>query len=220
MHEWDFAFLIDQRHFILQGLLGTLRLAVVSLVAGTVIGLVGATARLSGSAILRAVGTGYVEFFRNIPVLVQIFWLYFSIPILTGVQPNAYAAAAIATSLYAGAYLTEVFRSGIASIEKGQWDGARAVGFGHGMTMRYVVLPQAFRRVLPAFTNQVLEIVKTTSVASTIAYAELLYSAKLLSEQEFRPIEAYTAVGAAFILVLLPTSAIAGLMERRLARHG
>jgi polar amino acid transport system permease protein len=220
MHEWGFAFLIDQRHFILQGLLGTLRLAVVSLLAGTMIGLLGASARLSGSAILRAIGTSYVEFFRNIPVLVQIFWLYFSIPILTGVQPNAYVAAAIATSLYGGAYLTEVFRSGIASIEQGQWDGARAMGFGHTAMMRYVVLPQAFRRVLPAFTNQVLEIVKTTSVASTIAYAELLYSAKLLSEQEFRPIEAYTAVGLAFILVLLPAGAIAGLMERRLARHG
>lgn len=220
MHEWDFAFLIDQRHFILQGLLGTLRLAVVSLLAGTMIGLLGAAARLSGGAILRGIGTFYVEFFRNIPVLVQIFWLYFSIPILTGVQPNAYLAAAIATSLYGGAYLTEVFRSGIASIEQGQWDGARAMGFGYAAMMRHVVLPQAFRRVLPAFTNQVLEIVKTTSVASTIAYAELLYSAKLLSEQEFRPIEAYTAVGLAFILVLLPTGAVAGLMERRLARHG
>ncbi|HEY4254395.1 MAG TPA: amino acid ABC transporter permease [Roseomonas sp.] len=220
MHDWDFSFLTTQRHFILQGLLGTLRLAAVSLVAGTAIGLLGAAARLAGSVVPRVLGGFYVEFFRNIPVLVQIFWLYFSIPILTGVQPNAYVAAAIATSLYGGAYLTEVFRSGIASIEKGQWDGARAMGFGQVAMLRHVVLPQAFRRVLPAYTNQVLEIVKTTSVASTIAYAELLYSAKLLSEQEFRPIEAYTAVGVAFILVLLPAGAVARLMERRMARHG
>jgi polar amino acid transport system permease protein len=220
MHEWDFSFLLEQRHFILQGLVGTIRLAAVALVAGTVLGLIFAAARLSKRAPLRAIGTAYVEFFRNIPVLVQIFWFYFSIPILTGMQPSAYAASAIAVSLYGGAYLTEIFRSGIGSIERGQWDASRAVGFGYGHTMRYVVLPQALRRIFPAFVNQVLEIVKTTTVASTIAYAELLYSAKLLSEQEFHPIEAYTAVGLAFILVLMLVSILAGFVERRLAQHG
>ena len=219
MFEWDFSFLNGQWGFVARGLLGTLRLAVTSLVAGTVIGLLVAGARVSARAPLRALGTAYVEFFRNIPVLVQIFWFYFSIPILTRVQPTAFQAASLGISLYAGAYLAEIFRGGIQSIERAQWEGARAIGFGYLGTMRYVVLPQAFRRILPPFTNQVLEIVKTTTVASTIAYAELLYSAKLLSEQELRPIEAYTTVGAFFIAVLLLASLGAGLLERRLARH-
>ena len=219
-HEWDFAFLWDQRFFILQGLLGTLWLAVTCVSAGMVLGLVFATARLSRFAVLRAIGTSYVEFFRNIPVLVQIFWFFFALPILTGMQPSAYVASSVAVSLYAGAYLTEIFRSGIQSIEKGQWEAARAIGFAHGGVMRYVVLPQAVRNVVPPLTSQVMEIVKTTTVASTIAYGETLYSAKVLSDQEFRPIETYTAVGVFFIVLLALLSMLSIMLERRLARHG
>ena len=219
-HEWDFSFLLDQRQFILGGLLGTLRLALTCVAAGMVLGLVFATMRLSRLAALRFLGTCYVEFFRNIPVLVQIFWCYFALPILTGMQPNAYSAASIAVSLYAGAYLTEIFRSGIQSIETGQWEAARAIGFGYAGIMRNVVLPQAVRNVVPPMTSQVMEIVKTTTIASTIAYGEILYSAKVLSDQEFRPIETYTAVGIFFIVMLALLSALSILLERRLRRHG
>ncbi len=219
-HEWDFSFLLGQWHFIRQGLMGTLRLAITCVAAGMVLGLVFATARLSRFVVLRMIGTAYVEFFRNIPVLVQIFWFFFALPILTGTQPNAYTAASVAVSLYAGAYLTEIFRSGIQSIEQGQWEAARAIGFGYVGIMRNVVLPQAVRNVVPPMTSQVMEIVKTTTVASTIAYGETLYSAKVLSDQEFRPIETYTAVGVFFIVVLALLSALSILLEKRLRRHG
>lgn len=218
-HPWDFAFLLDQRDFILRGLMATLRLSVTCVVAGIVLGLLFASARLSRFAGLRLLGTAYVEFFRNIPVLVQIFWCYFTLPILTGMQPDAFTAASVAISLYAGAYLAEIFRSGIQAIEKGQWEAARAIGFGHVALMRWVVLPQAVRHVIPPLTNQVMEIVKTTTVASTIAYGEVLYSAKVLSDQEFRPIESYTAVGAFFIILLTIVSLLSSLLERRLRRH-
>ena len=219
-HQWDFSFLLDQWLFVLRGLVGTAQLIAVCIVAGVLLGLVFAVARLSRFPALRLVGTCYVEFFRNIPSLVQIFWCYFTIPVLTGMQPNAFVASGTAISLYAGAYLTEIFRSGIRSVEKGQWDGARAIGFGYGHAMRHVILPQALRNILPPFTSQCMEIVKTTTVASTISYAELLYSAKVLSEQEFRPIETYTAVGVFFILLLLLVSLASSLLERRLRRHG
>ena len=153
-------------------------------------------------------------------MLVQIFWWYFTLPILTAIQPNAFIASGIAISCYAGAYLTEIFRSGIASVERGQREAARAIGFGQWRTMTLVILPQAFRRILPPFTGQVLEIVKTTTVASTIAYGELLYSAKLISEQEFRPIEAYTGVGLFFIGARLLVTSASNLLERRLRLHG
>jgi polar amino acid transport system permease protein len=219
-HEWDFAFLLDQRHFLWRGMVGTFWLAVTCVAAGMAIGLVVAAARLSRLAALRIAGTCYVELFRNIPALVLIFWCYFTLPILVGMQPGAFVAAATAVSLYAGAYMTEIFRSGIQSIEKGQWEAARAMGFGYLDQMRYVVLPQAVRNIAPPLTNQVMEIVKTTAVASTIAYGEILYSAKLLSDQEFRPIETYTAVGVFFILLLALVSAVSTLLERRLRRHG
>lgn len=219
-HEWDFAFLLDQRDFILRGILGTFRLAITCVLAGMALGLVFAAARLSRFAALRLLGTCYVEFFRNIPVLVQILWCYFAIPIITGAQPGPFAAAATAVSLYAGAYMTEIFRSGIQSVEKGQWEAARAIGFGYLAQMRYVVLPQAMRSITPPLTNQVMEVVKTTAIASTIAYGEVLYSAKVLSDQEFRPIESYTAVGVFFIVVLALVSAASSLLEWRLRRHG
>lgn len=218
-HGWDFAFLLEQRDFILRGLMGTLRLAATCVVAGVILGLFFATAQLSRFAPLRLLGVAYVEFFRNIPVLVQIFWCYFTLPILTGMQPNAFSAAVVAISLYAGAYLAEIFRSGIQSIERGQWEAARAIGFGHLALMRWVVLPQAVRAVVPPLTNQVMEIVKTTTVASTIAYGEILYSAKVLSDQEFRPIESYTAVGIFFIVTLTFVSLLSSWLERRLRRH-
>lgn len=219
-HDWDFAFLLDQRDFILRGIMGTFQLAIACVLAGMTLGLVFASARLSRFAVLRLIGTCYVEFFRNIPVLVLIFWCYFTLPILIGAQPGAFAAAATAVSLYAGAYMTEIFRSGIQSIEKGQWEAARAIGFGYLGQMRYVVLPQALRVITPPLTSQVMEVVKTTAIASTIAYGEVLYSAKLLSDQEFRPIESYTAVGVFFIIVLALVSAASSLVERRLRRHG
>lgn len=219
-HEWDFAFLLEQRHFILRGIMGTFRLAFTCVVAGMAIGLVVAAARLSPFALLRFLGTCYVEFFRNIPALVLIFWCHFTLPILTGMQPDAFVAAGTAVSLYAGGYMTEIFRSGIQSVERGQWEAARAIGFGYLGQMRYVVLPQAIRNITPPMTNQVMEVVKTTAIASTIAYGEVLYSAKLLSDQEFRPIESYTAVGIFFIVVLTLVSAASGLLERRLRRHG
>ncbi|NDG48538.1 MAG: amino acid ABC transporter permease [Rhodospirillales bacterium] len=219
-HEWDFAFLLEQRQFILRGLMGTLYLSLTCIGAGVALGLVFATARLSSFAPLRLIGTCYVEFFRNIPALVQIFWCYFALPILTGMQPSVFIAAATAISLYAGAYLTEILRSGIQSIEMGQWEAARAMGFGYFGQMRYVVLPQALRNVVPPLTNQIMEIVKTTTVASTIAYGEILYSAKLLSDQEFRPIETYTAVGVFFIVALTLLSFASNLLERRLRCYG
>ena len=219
-HEWDFAFLVQQQGFVLKGVTGTLRLAGTCVAAGMAIGLVFAAARLSPSAPLRLLGTGYVEFFRNIPALVLIFWCYFTLPILTGMQPNAFAAAATAVSLYAGAYMTEIFRSGIQAVERGQWEAARAMGFGYLGQMRHVVLPQALRNIMPPLTSQVMEVVKTTAVASTIAYGEVLYSAKLLSDQEFRPIESYTAVGVFFILLLALMSGASNLLERGLRRRG
>jgi polar amino acid transport system permease protein len=219
MAEWDFGFLLDHKAFILKGLLGTIRLTGVSLSAGVLIGLLIAGARLSPMRVSRLAGAAYVEIFRNIPSLVQIFWWYFTLPVLTGLQPDPFLAAAIGLSLYSGAYLAEIFRSGIQSIDRGQWDAARAIGLGRVDMMRDIILPQAMRRLVPALTNQVMEIVKTTAVASTVSYGELLYSAKLLSDQEFRPLESYTSLGVLFIIVLSAVGAGSNLLERRLRRQ-
>lgn len=220
MVEWDFSFLTSHLGFLLQGLLGTLRLVGVCLAIGMGLGLLIACVRLSPVRPLRFIGTCYVELFRNIPSLVQIFWWYFTLPVLTGLQPDPFAAATAGISLYSAAYFAEIFRSGIQSIERGQWDAARATGMADVIVFRDIILPQAFRRVLPALTNQIIETVKTTTIASTVAYGELLYSAKMLSDQEFRPLEAFTSLGIAFVVALSLFALAAARLERHLARSG
>ena len=140
--------------------------------------------------------TAYVELFRNTPALIQLLWFYYALPVLTGYQTGPFTAAAVALSLYMGAYSAEIYRSGIESIEHGQWEAGRAIGLTTRQVLARVVLPQAIRRMVPAFTNQAIELVKTTAIASFIAYGELLYHGKLLADIEFRPIEAFTVVAA------------------------
>jgi polar amino acid transport system permease protein len=157
-----------------------------------------------------------VEFFRNIPALVQVFWFYYTIPILTNIQSSAFVASAFALTLYNGAYLAEIFRSGIQSIERGQWEAGKAIGLHYTDQMRFVVLPQAIKRIVPSLTNQGIEIIKLTTVASTISLGETLYYAKLLAEQEFRPLESYTTAAVVLVTIILAMSYWVRRLESRL----
>ncbi len=217
-HHWDFSFFLAHLDLIGAGLVNTLKLAATSLLAGLVIGIVVGIGRTSHSRALRILSTCYVEVFRNIPAMILVFWFYFAVPILVGIQNDRFLCAALALSVYAGAYMAEIYRSGIQSIERGQWEAARALGFSRAKQLRYVVLPQAVKRMVPAFTNEAVEIVKLTAIASTIAYAELLYDAKLLSDMEYRPVEAYTGIAAVFVAMLFLLTAGSRQVERRLRR--
>jgi polar amino acid transport system permease protein len=128
------------------------------------------------------------------------------------------AAAALGISLNSAAFSGEIFRGGIQSIEPGQWDGARALGMTRGQAMRRVILPQAVRRMLPALTNRAIEIFKMTTLASAIAYVELLQQGRLIASLNFNPIEAYTAVAILFFICLWPLVRLTYALERRLAR--
>jgi len=217
-YHWNFSFLLSNWALLASGLGRTLFLALICLVAGLAVGTVIAILRIQSNKALRAFGACYVGFFRNIPPLVQLFWFFYVLPILTGVQNDRFGAAVTAFSLYSGAYFAEIIRSGIQSIERGQWEAARAIGMNYGKAMRFIVLPQALKRLVPPLTNQAIDVVKLTTVASSIAYAELLYQAKLLSENEFRPLEAYTVIGGLFIGMLVLLSYLSMRLERWLAR--
>lgn len=217
-YQWDFSFLLNYRHVLLQGLLNTAALSGVVLACGLVIGCLVVMARLSRAAPLRIAGAVYVELLRNVPALVLLFWFFYTIPVLTGIQNNRFLTAAVAFSLYAGAYFCEIFRSGIQSIPAGQWQAAAALGFGRAQLFVSIILPQAVRNVLPALTNEAIEVVKISAVAATIAYPELLYQAKLLSDTEYRPVEAYSAVAALIIGLILCLSTLSYLLEARLAK--
>jgi polar amino acid transport system permease protein len=217
-YRWNFDPLLDNPEVLLAGALGTVRLFVICAAAGLSLGLAVGLARHARARALRWPAAAFVEFFRNTPVLVQILWFYFALPILLPFEISPLAAAALGISLNSAAFTAEIVRGGIVSIARGQWEAAQALGMSAGQAMRRVVLPQALRRMLPALTNRGIEIFKMTTLASAVAYVELLQQGKLLASLNFNPIESYTVIAALFFLCLLPLVQASYALERRLRR--
>ncbi|MCC8430458.1 amino acid ABC transporter permease [Reyranella aquatilis] len=216
--RWDFASVFDNTDALLVGAVGTLRIFAICLVLGLSLGLIVGLGRYSRNRLLHIPATIFVEFFRNTPVLVQILWFYFALPILLPFQISPLAAASLGISLNSAAFSAEIYRGGIQSIETGQWDGARALGMRWGQAMRRIILPQALKRMLPALTNRAIEIFKMSTLASAVAYVELLQQGKLIASLNYNPIEAYTAVAVIFFVFLWPLVQFSYFLERRLRR--
>ncbi len=216
--RWDFASVFDNTDALLVGAAGTLRIFAICLVLGLSLGLLVGLGRYSRNRWIHIPATIFVEFFRNTPVLVQILWFYFALPILLPFQISPLAAASLGISLNSAAFSAEIYRGGIQSIETGQWDGARALGMRWGQAMRRIILPQALKRMLPALTNRAIEIFKMSTLASAVAYVELLQQGKLIASLNYNPIEAYTAVAVIFFVFLWPLVQFSYFLERRLKR--
>jgi polar amino acid transport system permease protein len=217
-HKWDFATVFDHWDVLAVGALGTLRIFAICLVVALALGLVIGLARYSTYRPFRYPATCFVEFFRNTPVLVQILWFYFALPILVPFELSPLAAAALGISLNSAAFSAEIFRGGIQSIDPGQWDGARALGMTNAQAMRRIVLPQAVKRMLPALTNRAIEIFKMSTLASAVAYVELLQQGKLIASLNFNPIETYTVIAIVFFVFLYPIVQATYALERMLAK--
>ena len=216
--RWDFASVFENTDALLVGAAGTLRIFAICLVLGLSLGLLVGLGRYSRNRWIHIPATIFVEFFRNTPVLVQILWFYFALPILLPFQISPLAAASLGISLNSAAFSAEIYRGGIQSIETGQWDGARALGMRWGQAMRRIILPQALKRMLPALTNRAIEIFKMSTLASAVAYVELLQQGKLIASLNYNPIEAYTAVAVIFFVFLWPLVQFSYFLERRLRR--
>ena len=217
-YHWNFSVVFDNFNVLLRGLGGTLDLATVSLLIGFTLGLPVGALRYARSRIANIPASIFIEVFRNTPVLVQIIWFYYAFPVLIGHQLTAFMAAGMALTLNTAAFSAEIFRGGIQSIERGQWEAGRALGMGYLKLMRRIILPQAIKRMIPAFTNRGIELTKMTALASTIAFADLLYEGRLLSSMTFRPLEIYTVVAAMYLVMLVAGSYLVGRVERRLRR--
>ena len=157
--------------------------------------------------------------FRNTPVLIQLIWFYYAFPVLVGIQFSTFGAAALALTLYTAAYSTEIFRAGLQSIERGQWEGAKALGMPPGVMLRRIILPPVFRRMLPALTNRMIELAKVTSLASILTVNELMYQGRLLSSTWYRPVEIFTVVALLYFVLIWPGSYLAARLERRYRPH-
>ncbi len=214
-YAWDFSFLWAYRWLILAGLGVTIAYTVGTILFGLVIGLVTGLLRLSRNPMITAPLVAYVEIFRCTPLLVQIVWFYYALPVVLGIDIPAHVAAVLVLSLYTGAFYAEIIRGGVNSIERGQWDAARAIGMRRRQVMRHVILPQAVKRMIPPFMNQSIIQLKNTSLVSTIAVADLLYQGTIITAATYRPLEVYTMVAIIYFLVLFPLTLAAQQVERR-----
>lgn len=217
-HEWDFGSVFLHTDALAVGAAGTLRIFAICLVTGLPLGLFVGLGRRATSRWIYWPASAFVELFRNTPVLVQILWFYYALPLLVPFEIGALAAAALGISLNSAAFSAEIFRGGIQSVEVGQREGAEALGMTRGQTMRRIVLPQAIRRVLPALTNRAIEIFKMSTLASVVSYVELVQQGKLIASIDYNPIEVYTVIALAFFVFLYPLVQLTYMLERRMAR--
>jgi polar amino acid transport system permease protein len=217
-YHWDFDFLQRYIPLLWKGTLVTLAYTAGTILLGLLIGLLLGLARLSRSRLLNIPLVALIEAFRCTPLLVQIVWFYYALPVLLHIQIPAVAAATMTLSLYTGVFYAEIFRGGIVSIERGQWDAARALGLGRWAMMRHVILPQAVRRMVPPFMNQSITQLKNTSLVSTIAVPDLLYQGTLITADTYRPLEVYTVVALIYFALLFPATRLVQAYEARLAR--
>ena len=215
-YQWSFGFLWRYTGLFWTGIFYTLAYTIGTVILGLIVGLALGLGRLSPSRWVNAPLVAFIEVFRCTPLLVQIVWFYYALPVILGVQVPAWLAATLVLSLYTGAFYAEIFRGGIVSIEAGQWDAARAVGLRWRHVMRLVVLPQAVRRMIPPFMNQSIIQLKNTSLVSTIAVPDLLYQGTLITADTYKPLEVYTVVALIYFALLFPATRLVQYYENRL----
>ncbi|MBR0856393.1 amino acid ABC transporter permease [Bradyrhizobium liaoningense] len=216
-YHFDFDLVLRSLPVLFRGLLVTIQLWVPSIACGLAVGLLLALCRLSKSAVLRVPSLFYIEIFRDTPVLIQLIWFFYAFPIVIGVQLSPFVAALLGLGLNTSAYSAEIFRGGIESIARGQWEGAKALGMRPAAVLRRIILPQVFKRLLPAFTNRAIEVAKMSSLASVLSVHELMYQGRLLNSTYYRPLEILTTVAFIYFALIYPGSYLSARLERRLA---
>lgn len=199
---------------LLQGLVVTLHITAISLVLATLIGLTTAFLRLSRSFLGHLVARAYLETIRNTPLLVQLFFIYFVVaPVF---DLSRFASAVMALSLFEGAYASEIFRAGIVSIHRGQWEASYSLGLNMPQTYRYIILPQATRRILPPLASQAISLIKDSALVSTIAVYDLAMQAQSIVAESYLVFEIWFVVAAIYLVVTVSLSIMINLLERRL----
>lgn len=203
--------------FLLSGVERTLIVTLAALTSGSVVGLVVALARMSPRPWLQLPAIGYIELFRNTPALIQLMWMYYCLPLLTGLEMSAVASATVALAVNGSAYIAEIIRGGIQGVDRGQVEAARTLGMSHAQTMRKIVLPQGFRRMIPPFVNESVSTLKFSSLVSVLGVADLTYQAQVLSTTTFRPIEIFTFIALVYLVLCSALAYMARRLELRLA---
>jgi polar amino acid transport system permease protein len=213
--RWDL--IAEYSPFFLKGTLLTIGLSIASIIIGTALGLLIGLGKMMKNKSLAMPFIWYIAFFRGTPFMVQILLIHFAVvPAILG-ETNAILAAIIALSMNSAAYIAEIFRAGIQSIDKGQMEAARSLGMNHVQAMRYVILPQAFKRMIPPLGNEFIVLIKDSSLAALIAAPELMYWGQAMQGQYYRVWEPYLTAAVIYLVLTLTLSFLLSRLERRLA---
>ncbi len=213
----DFGLVWQNSDAIIQALLVTLSLALLAEVVGIALGLALSLLKISRSRLLSFPAQLYIDLFRGTPLLIQIIIIYFTTPLIGLRFTSLFYAGLAALALNSAAYVAEIFRSGIQSIDKGQMEAGRASGLSYAQTMRFIIVPQAFRRVIPPLTNEFVMLIKDTSLVSVIGLAELLRAARVLQSATFNGTP-LIAAALLYLAICLPLIYLTNILERRLNR--
>jgi polar amino acid transport system permease protein len=216
-YEWNFQFLWQYKDLISIGVLNTIYYTVLTITLGCALGLVFALIRFSHNKFLTYPSIALMEVFRCTPLIVQLIWFYYAFPVITGLDIPASAAAIMALTLYGSVFYAEVFRSGIMSIQSGQWDAGRALGMKDYELLKRIILPQAVKIIIPPFMNQSVMQLKNTSLISVLAIGEIVYQGGAISADTYRPLEVYTMVAVVYFLLLFPLTNLSRYCEKRLS---
>lgn len=228
----NFSFLNRYWSFYLIGAKNTVLLALIAVVIGAALGLLLAICRISKSRILRFVSTAYVEFVRGTPLLVQLFIIYYGlqavgirfpdIPVMTAILDinfSDFMSGVITMGLNSAAYVCEIFRSGIQSVDKGQMEAGRSLGLSYGQTLQKIIVPQAIRNVLPALGNEFVVVIKESSIVSIIGIADLMYKANTVRGNTFQPFEPLLVAALVYFLLTFTLSKLLAYVEKRMRNH-
>jgi len=209
--------LIEYWPLLLKGLVNTIRFSLISVILGTILGLLLCFLRLSAFRLLNYINIVYISIFRGTPALVQILIFHFAVLPAIGKFPAA-VSGVLALSLNSAAYISEIFRAGILSVDRGQMEAARSLGMSYGQAMRYIIMPQAFQRILPPLGNVFISMLKDSSLVSTISIQELAFTGSLISETTLRVWEAWIAVACLYLILTLFLTRVVGRLERKMTQ--
>lgn len=211
----DFELIRASIPVLLQGCVITLQITAMAVFFGFLIGGIASIARLCNISIFRILAKCYIDCIRGTPLLVQIFIVYFAIPAVSGIRFDKFTAAVVACSVNSGAYVAEICRAGIQSIDVGQMEAGRSLGLSWWQTMQHIILPQAFKRIIPPLGNEFIAMLKDSSLVSVIGFQELTRSGQLIIARTYASLEIWTCVAAMYLIMVLVVARFVAYLEKR-----
>ncbi|MCF6097343.1 amino acid ABC transporter permease [Thermovorax subterraneus] len=217
MDKLNFSIVIPYIHLFFRGALTAFEITLLAVLIGIVIGTFMGMGKMSRIFVVRFLCSAYVEVIRGTPLLVQLLIFYFGLPQILGFTIPEFPAAVLALGINSGGYVAEIVRGGILAVDKGQMEAARSLGMTYAQAMRYIILPQAFKKMIPPLGNEFVTLLKNSSLATTIGFPELTRAAQIVAGNTYRPFEPYLTAAAFYFVMTVSFSWLMSIVERRLA---